>query len=439
MIAKEKKLWNVDEDRGLQVIKVVTYILLFCILLWCAVAQKLSLMVLVSPQFNRTDDREKSKVMCLIVEMMHSIGLCILAFVVLPELDIVRGIFLLSGVAVIPAVLFPVCASDVKVHNRRERQSSGLKLAVFVLNILTALLQFGYIPVVLLRDHFINDSKLDNEVYNIVLFVVSMIFVSCTYWENFVDDRFCGRTNQRGCWRRLILKTKFDLQEARPIILCSTTFFKIGLTILFSWVIKTYHPENVTVTDSERNNNTKRIDTVTISDAFDKIGELPVANSAAIIALTLSAFVGHYVGYTACKLHLQMFSFNIPLILSTPLAIVLATVDCSVIRLLVPFTNEKRTCKHVAVQNAVEHFFYGIVAWMSLYWLCRHIFYPHIEKLAKTERLFLNPFYCGILFEQNMILNRRRHTRKVHLEIKDDKAYYRYGKIKLHVDTSSSD
>ncbi|XP_053372898.1 uncharacterized protein LOC123560715 [Mercenaria mercenaria] len=472
IIARERKIRDVDEDRGLQVIKVVTYILLFCILLWCAAAQKLSLMVLVSPQFDRTENRSESKVMedstvaaarhilltiailipyclnflssvfkwtfgnlplpsastfflCLIVEVMHSIGLCILAFIVLPELDIVRGIFLLSGVAVLPAVLFPVCASDVKIHNRRERQSCGLKRVVFTLNILTALLQFGYIPVVLLTNHFIEDSKLDNEVYNIVLFVVSMIFVSCTYWENFVDDRFCGRKIQRGCWRKLILKTKFDLQEARPIISCSTTFFKIGLTIFFSWIIKTYHPENVTVTDPERNNNTKRIDMVTFSDAFDKIGELPIANSAAIIALTLSAFVGHYVGYIACKLQLQMFSFNIPLILSTPMAILLASVDCFVIRLLVPFTDEKITCKHVPVRDAVEHYICGIVAWMSLYWLCRHIFYPNTEKLAKAERLFMNPFYCGILFEQTMILNRRRHTRKVYLQIKDDKAYYR--------------
>ncbi|XP_053409096.1 uncharacterized protein LOC123560719 isoform X2 [Mercenaria mercenaria] len=469
IIARERKIRDVDEDRGLQVIKVVTYILLFCILLWCAVAQKLSLMVLVSPQFDRTENRSESKVMehsaeaaarhilltiailipycliflssvfkwmfgnlplpsastfflCLIVEVMHSIGLCILAFIVLPEIDIVRGIFLLSGVAIIPAILFPVCASNVKVHKSRERQSSGKKLAVFALNILTVLLQFGYIPVVLLTDHFIRDSKVDNEVYDIVLFVVSMIFVSCTYWENFVDDRFCGRTNQRGCWRKFILKAKFDLQEARPVISCCTTFFKIGLTILFSWIIKTYHPEN----DSETGESNRGIDKVTFSEAFEKLGELPIANSAAIITLTLSAFVGHYVGYTACKLKLQKFSFNLPLILSTPLAIVLAAVDCSGIGILVPFTEEKIPCRaEEEFQDTAVHYVSGIVVWVSLYWLCRHIFYPDIERLAKTERLFMNPFYCGILFEQNMILNRRRHTRKVHKEIKNDKVYYR--------------
>jgi hypothetical protein len=62
IIARERKIRDVDEDRGLQVIKVVTYILLFCILLWCAVAQKLSLVVLVSPVIDRTKDNSVSDV-----------------------------------------------------------------------------------------------------------------------------------------------------------------------------------------------------------------------------------------------------------------------------------------------------------------------------------------------------------------------------------------
>jgi len=37
----------------------------------------------------------------------------------------------------------------------------------------------------------------------------------------------------------------------------------------------------------------------------------------------------------------------------------------------------------------------------------------------------MNPFYCSILFEQHMIMNRRRHNRRVHKAIKEDKEYYR--------------
>ena len=41
-------------------------------------------------------------------------------------------------------------------------------------------------------------------------------------------------------------------------------------------------------------------------------------------------------------------------------------------------------------------------------------------------RLFLNPYYCGILFEQHMVLNRRRHNRKIYREFKEEKVFFRY-------------
>lgn len=319
----------------------------------------------------------------MFVEVLHSVGICILAFIVLPELDIVRGILLLNGVAVVPAILFPVCASDVKQSRRSNEpnQSACNRLAVFALNILTCILQIFYIPAVLLLDHFIPDSKMDNEVDNIVYFIISMIFVSCAYWENFVDDRFCGRTNSRGCWRKFVLKAKYELQEARPIMSTCTSFFKIGVTFLLSWLIKSFYEEN---TDK---NEHKVISSVTFSEAFEELGNQSVAYSAAIITLTLSAFVGHYVGYTACKLKLQRFSYNIPLLLSTPIAVIIAAVHCPVTNLLNPFTDKEALCRPDEQDwERVLHYTIGLAVWMSLYWLCRHIFYPDIERLAKTER-----------------------------------------------------
>ncbi|WAR05203.1 MYO3B-like protein [Mya arenaria] len=53
IIARERRIRDVDEDRGLQVIKVVAYIVFIAAMLWCAVSQKLSLMTLVSHQYNR--------------------------------------------------------------------------------------------------------------------------------------------------------------------------------------------------------------------------------------------------------------------------------------------------------------------------------------------------------------------------------------------------
>ena len=60
MIARERKPKDVHEQRSLQVIKAVTYVLLFCILLFCAVAQKIALAILTADQFNVTSTRTAS-------------------------------------------------------------------------------------------------------------------------------------------------------------------------------------------------------------------------------------------------------------------------------------------------------------------------------------------------------------------------------------------
>uniref|UniRef100_A0A8W8NYT2 Chitin synthase chs-1/2 N-terminal putative transporter domain-containing protein n=1 Tax=Magallana gigas TaxID=29159 RepID=A0A8W8NYT2_MAGGI len=45
---------------------------------------------------------------------------------------------------------------------------------------------------------------------------------------------------------------------------------------------------------------------------------------------------------------------------------------------------------------------------LSLYWTAKHIWFPEQERIAKVERLFVNPLYCGILLEQDLVLNRKR-------------------------------
>jgi len=69
-------------------------------------------------------------------------------FVVLPELDLVRGIILLNGIAVVPSLIFPVCSSSVKVNRKsddgeKEEVSTVRTLLVFVFNVLTAVVQVG--------------------------------------------------------------------------------------------------------------------------------------------------------------------------------------------------------------------------------------------------------------------------------------------------------
>jgi chitin synthase len=45
---------------------------------------------------------------------------------------------------------------------------------------------------------------------------------------------------------------------------------------------------------------------------------------------------------------------------------------------------------------------------LSQTWITLHIWTPKCERLAHTEKLFVNPFYCSLLIDQSMGMNRRR-------------------------------
>jgi chitin synthase len=45
---------------------------------------------------------------------------------------------------------------------------------------------------------------------------------------------------------------------------------------------------------------------------------------------------------------------------------------------------------------------------LSQTWIAIHIWAPKCERLATTEKLFVNPMYSGVIIDQSIALNRRR-------------------------------
>ena len=51
--------------------------------------------------------------------------------------------------------------------------------------------------------------------------------------------------------------------------------------------------------------------------------------------------------------------------------------------------------------------FYYFLWFASSIWICSHIWIPKSQRLASTEQMFGTPYYCGLLPDQCMALNRR--------------------------------
>ena len=319
---------------------------------------------------------------CFLMEGCHSVGLSFLCFVILPQLDMGRGIVILGGVAIIPAILKPVFASDAKIYGTKANSCSK-RFCIMCMDLIAIVIQCGYIPLVIITDHFKDHSELDYKPEEIIKYTFTIFLISFSWWENYIDNRCFGSLQQNNFWHKFIMSIKFDLQESRPIISTFMSLWKIGWTCLMCWLLDYIRPDDENRIGQDK--DPRDYMTYHFSAAFDKFSTQPLAENSSILTLTLAAFVGHYVGYTACKLKLQRFSYDIPLFLSTPLAVVIVTLDCDH-RILEIFTDEILVYGCPDTMDNWWHYLTAGVVWLSLYWIGRHIFFPNIERLAKTER-----------------------------------------------------
>ncbi|XP_060081250.1 uncharacterized protein LOC132560604 [Ylistrum balloti] len=433
IINRETKRDSFNIGGVMRTLKIFTYILLGLLLLACSVFQKISLVTLVSDTSkfqhvlllvvtcipyirlfltsvwtslfgNVPFPSKKNVVIVLISEGLHSVGLSLLIFRVLPEIDVVRSILLLSCACITPSILKPFCSST-KDSNTQRKSKAG-EMFTFVFDILAALIQISVIPVIVLTDYYINNAHFAENDWKIVEMGFALILCSLPYWENFVDDRFCGALNETNSLQILILGLKFDLQECRPVLYAIAAPIKILITGLLAFYLN----------EQEYRSDLQFLSLFTEVWSTELFTDIP-------IVLALSAFVGHFVAYTACKVNMQIFSFAVPLLVSTPLAAYILYADCQS-HVLPGIFKEERICDG----DLLKTWWHLPIAggWLiSVYWIGRHIWFPSQPRLSNLETLFLNPVYCGVLMEQDLIMKRRRHKRKIFKVISKGRTFYR--------------
>ncbi|XP_052282932.1 chitin synthase chs-2-like [Dreissena polymorpha] len=160
----------------------------------------------------------------LLLELLHTLGLCLLVFRVLPALDMMRGFIVLSGIYVVPAFLKTIFESrDPNTH-------LGRKCSLFMLNIVAFLIQLSSMVLCLMFqvtmtsteksairnkvlvediDPLVTRSPLPSGYFgDTVMFELplALILISCAFWENFVEGDFeiCGRELKFNSWKKLL-------------------------------------------------------------------------------------------------------------------------------------------------------------------------------------------------------------------------------------------
>lgn len=153
------------------------------------------------------------------------------------------------------------------------------------------------------------------------------------------------------------------------------------------------------------------------------IVKTPQTSTTAMVVILLVQITASYVCYIlakfVCKVQMQIFSFSFPLgLVGPPLSLGLLLIMSSM-RLsntcafhgILPdyiFFIEEDT-KGVFWYFKKEKIWIWMICWASQIALTYHIWLPDSKiKNLPTEKLFVCPWYCGLLVEQCITLNRRR-------------------------------
>lgn len=175
----------------------------------------------------------------------------------------------------------------------------------------------------------------------------------------------------------------------------------------------------------------------------------------AICLQILAAWLCYVFGKFACRICIQRFSFAFGLNLTIPVTLSLLIAACGLhfedrcnsnqwLPTYVFWTCHKipfMSSMSIGNQNlgtpdvgaSIVNSFTNIHAFMWLVWLISqawitvHIWMPRCERLATTDKLFVNPMYCGVIIDQSLALSRRR----------DEEAEIKSKDINLDVNSNS--
>ncbi|XP_053386467.1 chitin synthase chs-2-like isoform X2 [Mercenaria mercenaria] len=357
--------------------------------------------------FKKTRPLEfKPLLVALLVETIHSVGLSLFIFVLLPNMDPVAGALFCLNVAILPTLLNLVY-SGVNVEVYEETSTERLIRRVLTFGGLgSSLVSLAFWTYYVYK----SDSDWQKDKPGLTIFaVLSPIFVSVYWWENFVPQGDLTATGLR--------KLKRQLSSRRTKISTIVNLWKIVITICMVVVIFGVDCTDgitclQTIFDVTSNS--------TLSSASfghtNLVINVIVGTCSKYLPLFIAAvnIVASFFCYRCCvsanKILAQIPSFSVPLILSTPVTLAFMIGEYSQTELKMTdtcFLPFPRWSGDVEFDWSI--IIGSILGYVAIVMVSSYIWRQTKERMQREDRMFVQPMYCGILLDQSMILNRRKY------------------------------
>ncbi|KAB0798176.1 hypothetical protein PPYR_09169 [Photinus pyralis] len=379
-----------------------------------------------------------------LAETAHTIGIALLVFIILPDLDVIKGAMLTNCLCFVPGVL------GLLSRNSKESKCF-LKVIIDLLAI--AAQATGFVIWLIVE-----------KKPNLWLTPLTILLVSLGWWENYI----CANSpipfiKKLGKIKQQMSATRYFTHIFISIWKCLCFFLSVIIITLikegevgffFTDFSSGFSSHPITILEIKQT-----VGGTSLADVADIIptGDDTVisSDSATAIYVLLISIVSSYFCYIfgkfACKIMIQGFSYAFPINLTIPVCISLLIAACG-LREGDPCFFTDTIPSYLFFSTPPAYFLNDFIAqqhaWVWLLWLLSqtwitlHIWTPKCERLARTEKLFVLPMYDGLLIDQSMALNRQRddqaNVKTEELdEIQKEKGDEYYETISNHTDGST--
>ncbi|CAC5411927.1 CHS1 [Mytilus coruscus] len=345
----------------------------------------------------------------MLVETIHTVGLSMLAFVVLPSFDPASASVVYMSVAVIPAAIDFIDTASASLNKGGESKIFIKKSKIAFLYFPLFGLIFQLLGIILVGVYI----NVEND-WLIVMYVLGSIFVSIKHWENFISlegNRFAS-----------MREIKRKHQEGRTRISCLTSMWKIFLTFLAVIIIFTAAARNENSMDVLKTIFGKGQSDLELTNGKVQIGNNPYCYDYVPCVVAIINIIADYLCYKAiksiCVINCQRLGVMV-LLFVLPVGTVFALAGFMYNPGLMKFESCDVFFSNWCIKtlDGLEDKFYMIIGafimfYLSLILICNHVLKVNGYRHGETARIFVSPFYCGVFLDISLLLNRRREDRE---------------------------